>query len=93
MPTAQKNARVKASKSKKIVAQTDSQEESDHVVEVLPTKNKKPLEIDELEPATGSADEKIEEDPLVAAAEEDEISEEASIDGEELNPFGDRWEE
>ncbi len=90
MPTATKSARVK---TRKVAAPAAAQEENDIVADVLPTKIKKPLEIDDIEPAAVGIEEKIEEDPLIAATEEDETAEEAVIDGEELNPFGDRWEE
>lgn len=60
----------------------------------MPTvKNKKPVEIYEPEPIVVGVEEKIEEDPLVPATEEEDDAEEATIDSEELNPFGDRWEE
>ncbi len=92
MPTATKNVRAK---SKKPVASEETlPEEIEGEVDTLPAKSKKPLEIvDELEPVA-VVEEKLEEDPLIAATEEDELgSEEISLDTEELNPFGDRWEE
>ncbi len=68
------------------------QEEQIHEADITPSKVKKPLEIDEPE-VVGGIEEKLEEDPLIGATEDEESSEEASLDGEELNPFGDRWEE
>ena len=54
---------------------------------------KKPVETYEPEHIIG-AEEKVEDDPLVAtAAEEDDSAEEIGIDGEELDLFADRWEE
>ncbi len=88
MPTATKNAR---SKTKKVVTSTDAEETAPEG-DAIPSKIKKPIEIDEPEPVIG-IEEKPEEDPLLGAVEEDEASEEAVLDGEELNPFGDRWEE
>ncbi|MEK7641984.1 MAG: hypothetical protein AAB365_03270 [Patescibacteria group bacterium] len=87
MPTV-KHPRTKIHKA---VAPT---EEHDEAVEseVLPVKIKKAIEIDEPEPAVIGVEEKLEEDPLATPTEDDE-AEELSLDGEELNPFGDRWEE
>ena len=48
----------------------------------------------ELEPAVG-IEEKIEEDTVITPPvdEEDAGGDEVSLDAEDLNPFGDRWEE
>ncbi len=93
MTTAIKNTRTK---TKKIVSKVAvAPEEIEAEIDILPVKNKKPIEIDELEPAVilDDKEEKLEEDPLVAATETEEETEEIGIDAEELNPFGDRWEE
>jgi hypothetical protein len=89
MATATKTAKLK---SKKAPEPVEEHAEHDHDVEAPISKGKKPIEIDEPEPVVG-IDEKIEEDPLLGAVEEDDSAEEISLDGEELNPFGDRWEE
>ncbi|MBP6858540.1 MAG: hypothetical protein KBC33_01775 [Candidatus Pacebacteria bacterium] len=87
MPTAKKTK-----KTAPAVEEHDEVEE--HHEDTLPVKAKKPVEIDEPEPVLAVVDEKLEEDPLAAPAEDDELAgEELSLDGEELNPFGDRWEE
>lgn len=88
MATATKTARIK---SKKSGAPVEEHAEHELEADVPISKNKKPIEIDEPEPVIG-IEEKVEEDPLVAAVEEDDSAEEISLDGEELNPFGDRWE-
>lgn len=93
MATATKNTRVKTTKTKKAAPENEVQHDEETEVEILPSKNKKPIEVDEPEPAIAAVDEKLEEDPLIAAIEDDDAAEEMSLDGEELNPFGDRWEE
>jgi hypothetical protein len=92
MATATKS-RVKTKKPDPVVE--EHAEESGHPetdLDVKPGKAKKPIEIDEPEVAV-AIDEKVEDDPLVGAVEEDDTAEEISLDGEEINPFGDRWEE
>lgn len=79
-------------KNKKVAPPPADEQEEGVGADMLPTKIKKPLEIEEHEPIIG-IEEKPEEDPLAAPVEEDEAAEELSLDGEELNPFGDRWEE
>ncbi len=89
MATATKSTKIKAKKSAPVVESTHEETESE--IGLVPSKIKKPVELDEPE-AVASIDEKIEDDPLIAATEEEEV-EEVSLDGEDLNPFGDRWEE
>lgn len=92
MPTATKNERQKNKKN--IASPSNTQEEvipGEKEIDIA--KNKKILEVDEIEPAI-VIEEKIEEDPLIAIIEDEEGSaEEITLDNEELNPFGDRWEE
>ncbi len=95
MPTATKTRSKISTKTKKAAPTVEEQvEETENTsdLDIAPSKAKKPIEIDEPEPVV-AIDEKVEEDPLVAAVEEDDSAEEISLDGEELNPFGDRWEE
>jgi hypothetical protein len=94
MATATKSRSRISAKAKKPAPAADHTEvaELEHDIDATPIKAKKPIEIDEPEVAVG-IEEKAEEDPLVAATEEDDSVEEISLDGEELNPFGDRWEE
>lgn len=65
------------------------------VSSIIPTKSKIPLEIEDPDVAHPIiVEEKIEEDPLVKEENSDELeSEEATLDEEELNPFGDKWEQ
>jgi hypothetical protein len=96
MATATKNTRIKAKKATKEVEKEEEghTEEAETEFETTPSKIKKPIEIDEPEPALVGGEEKIEEDPLIAASEDDELgADEIVLDTEELNPFGDRWEE
>lgn len=87
MPTAKKIKKVAP------VTGEHEEEEVEGGHDDAPSKNKKPIEIDDHEPIIGG-EEKVEEDPLIAPSEDDElVGEELSLDGEELNPFGDRWEE
>ncbi len=91
MPTATKNARIKTNKT---TPRTDTiHDEAGLEIDPIPAKNKKLVEIYEPEPIVAGVEEKIEEDPLIPATEEEDGAEEATIDSEELNPFGDRWEE
>lgn len=68
-------------------------ENTDQDIDAKPGKAKKPIEIDEPEAVVAGDEKIIEEDPLVGAIEDEESSDEGGLDGEELNPFGDRWEE
>ncbi|OHA17239.1 MAG: hypothetical protein A3C79_02875 [Candidatus Taylorbacteria bacterium RIFCSPHIGHO2_02_FULL_45_28] len=82
-------------KTKKLLPASDThtkETEQEPVLEIKSGKSKKPIEIEESEAIIG-VEEKIEEDPLVAPVEEDDSADEISLDGEEINPFGDRWEE
>ena len=79
---------------KKAPEVSDSEEdtETDEEEKVLPLK-KAVIEIDEPEPIV-AVDEKIEDDALPVTDDEDVLgSEEIAIDDEELDPFGDKWEE
>ncbi len=89
MPT--KHAQNKKTKSETRVE--ESHTETEEVMDIPPTKSKKPLELDLPEPVIGT-DEKPEVDPLIPEEETDETtSEEVSLDDDELNPFGDKWEQ
>ncbi|MEK7609897.1 MAG: hypothetical protein AAB470_02135 [Patescibacteria group bacterium] len=90
MTTATKNLRPKNKKN--LVSARLNNNKTDGGVDVIPTLIKKSLPVDDLDPVI-TLEEKPEEDPLIGAIEEDENLEEISLDREELNPFGDRWEE
>ena len=70
-------------------------EEGDPETDVIPAKGaaKKPLVIDPVD-ILPETDEKLEDDaPLLVGTDEEESEEGPSLDAEELNPFGDKWEE
>ena len=53
-----------------------------------------PVELEEPIVGTAVPDEKLEDgELLVPAAAEEDTDEEAPLDAEDLNPFGDSWEE
>ena len=85
----------KISKAKKMkkqntkpVAKTDKEED---IIEPSILKAKK-IEIPEEVEGVIEPEEKIDDDAIAEDAE-DELGEEVSLDNEELNPFGDKWEE
>lgn len=88
---AQKKKQNKKVKSKS--AEVESETEND-VAEIGDPKTKKVIDIEAaLEPAA-IVDEKIEDEiPPIAEDLEDASSEEISLDDDELNPFGDKWEQ
>jgi len=63
--------------------------------DIIPSKVKaEPIELDDAEPLAVVLEEKLlEDDPLNTGETEEDEAAEISLDGEELNPFGDRWEE
>jgi hypothetical protein len=81
-------------KPRKAVPKAAATETEEHL-EVFP-KIKKAVEIDEPEAVLGveEKEEKLDEDGMPITEEEDELgTDEAGIDDEEVNPFGDKWEE
>jgi hypothetical protein len=82
------------SKHKKIPpAQAENDEEQEGPIALTSTKNKKPIEIEEPE-AILPVDEKVaDEDSPAVTEDEESVSEEVALDDEEVNPFGDKWEE
>ena len=57
------------------------------------TKIKNVPDVDLHDDLSNIVEEKPEVDPLLAEEEpDDSVSEEASLDEEEINPFGDKWE-
>jgi hypothetical protein len=62
-----------------------------------PPKKAKSLEIDDLDhiaSTTISIEEKLPEDPIATENEDTDLElEELELDDEELNPFGDKWEQ
>lgn len=88
-----KNLRQKNLKSKNTKNETEEENESE-ALEVEEPKPKKTVDLEAaLEPA--SIEEKVEEGEELSLIGDDpeEGSEELSFDDEELNPFGDKWEQ
>jgi len=56
------------------------------------TKIKNIPDVDLHDDVVGLVDEKPEVDPLHTEEEADELAAEESLDDEEINPFGDKWE-
>ena len=88
-----KSAPKKSSVAPVAVEEIDEHDEEE--IGALETKGKakKPVEIDAAD-ILPEVDEKIvdEENPLIAS-EEEESDDEVSLDDEDLNPFGDKWEQ
>lgn len=82
-------------KPRKAAAKPATVETEEHL-EAFP-KAKKVVEIEEPEAVIGvveEKEEKLDEDGMPITEDEDEAgTEEAGIDDEEVNPFGDKWEE
>jgi hypothetical protein len=85
-------------KPRKVATKTAAVETEEHL-EAFP-KTKKAIDIEEPEAVLGTAlaveekEEKLDEDGMPITEEEDEAAaDEAVIDDEEVNPFGDKWEE
>ena len=88
--------RTKAAQPKKQKVSKGSEaviDEDDLLVPSLDSKIKKPIEIDVIE-AVLNIDEKIEPEVIVAdEGAEEAATEELAIDDEEIDPFGDKWEQ
>ncbi len=67
--------------------------EEDVLIEIEPLKVKKPIEIDLPEEPAVIEEKLVEEDPLAAEETEEAAVEEITLDDDELNPFGDKWEQ
>ena len=76
-----------------VIEEVEENEEVEADIIGAKGKVKKPAEIDTAD-ILPEVDEKIvdEENPLLVG-EEEETDEEASLDDEDLNPFGDKWEQ
>jgi hypothetical protein len=74
------------------VKKEDVEESLEEGPELIPKKIKS-HDISDIEPVA-IIEEKIVDEPIIATEDEDDLaSEEAGLDNDELNPFGDRWEE
>jgi len=85
---------VKSARAKKAPVRTISKPEKSEEEEVIDLRAqaiKKPVEFDLADPT--AVDEDAKSDPLAPTDESDELaSDDAALDDEELNPFGDKWE-
>lgn len=62
-------------------------------IDVIPKgKAKKPVEVDAAD-ILPEVEEKIEEDIVIPGFEDEDSDDVAGLDDEDLNPFGDKWEE
>lgn len=77
-------------KNKEIENKKDSVDEE----EVIEPKAKKAVDLESALEPVSIIDEKVEDETLVLTDEGDEsVGEEISLDDEEINPFGDKWEQ
>lgn len=81
-------------KTRKAAKSVNTNTEQEEQVEAFP-KTKKALEVDEPETILGleEKEEKLDEDGMPIVDDEESGSDDSGIDDEELNPFGDKWEE
>lgn len=82
-------------KNKKPEAHEEENVEKDGDVESFPVKGKKvaPVVIDD-HPEVEIPEEKVEDEVVVKPEDvEDLLADELTLDDDELNPFGDKWEE
>ena len=91
--TKSKKASVKNSKKKQPPAVVEIEEKEEEIDILSPKgKAKKPVEIDAAD-ILPEVDEKIDEETVALSLEDEESEDVASLDAEDLNPFGDKWEE
>ena len=79
-------------KTKPVTKTKPPVEDNEEEVSVPVSKIKKVVEVDIQEDVGIIVEEKPEVDPLLGDEEADELSSEESLDEEEINPFGDKWE-
>ena len=87
------NKKTKNNETNNSAEQENELETSDDAVDIEGPKAKKGVDIESaLEPAA-IIDEKADDDLPVSVDDEDSSGEELSLDDDELNPFGDKWEQ
>jgi hypothetical protein len=91
MPRVKEKTKIKKGRT----ASEDRIEGEISEVPVIPAKGKKILPLEEPEAIIGGEEKAVVEEDVIlpAVAEDEETAEEASLDDEEVNPFGDKWEE
>lgn len=73
--------------------ESETNKDTDEIEEVEGPKAKKSVDLESaLEPAV-IIDEKTDDDLPLMSDDEDSSSDELSLDDDELNPFGDKWEQ
>ena len=80
---------------KKVVKTADETEEIELEVDEASTgkgKVKKPLEIDAVDILPEVEEKAVEEESPLLGLEDEESEDAVSLDSEDLNPFGDKWE-
>lgn len=77
---------------KAVVGDVEEKDEEDIVINPTKSVSKKPAEIDAVD-ILPEVDEKIEDDAPVLGIEDEDSEDVPSLDSEDLNPFGDKWEE
>lgn len=88
MPQKKKILKNKEDKNTKDIAGENEEEE------IVGPKTKKSVDLESaLEPANIVDDKTEDEIPVITDDSEESTSEELSLDDDELNPFGDKWEQ
>ncbi len=94
--TKSKKTAPKAAKkisTKPVVAPIEENDEEDAVGVDTKSKSSKPIEIDVADALHETPDEKEVLESVAVESEEEESEDVPSLDAEDLNPFGDKWEE
>ena len=86
-----KNTHSKQMKNKKVV--TSTTQDAEDMVDPVLEKNKKTIELDVAEEVLPTMEEKLEEETSISDDSEDSSADELTLDDDELNPFGDKWEQ
>ena len=87
------NRATKTKQKSKLAEKKPADETEEHEEEGASAKTPKIVEIDEPEPVIGAVEEKLEDEAPVVT-EDDELlsSDDAGLDDEEVDPFGDKYE-
>ncbi len=90
-----KTPHQKLIKTRSKPAESVAKEEDGEAVMIDVVKSKKPLEIEIPEDVieTAIVEEKADDESTVAEDAEEAAADEVTLDDDELNPFGDKWEQ
>jgi hypothetical protein len=83
----------KTSKKAPVKPAIDDIEEKDEETEISSSKVKKPLEIDAADMLPEVEEKVIEEEVAILSTDDEDSEESGGLDPDDLNPFGDKWEE